>query len=167
MKTSAADLRGMVFASVDVMRVLPSFLLSGLALTTALAFAQAGEPVTHLSQDNSMLRVEEVTTTDTAVTGRVVNLSNQRIDRIELLVSDVFLWKNDHQPGSEDPGGATKFEVPDPIPAHGSATFRIPRTLPTRPDGRFMTDVTILRFTAQEPMATTGHSETVPGETEH
>lgn len=122
-------------------------------LSGSLAAAAHEETARQLPQDNSMIRVEQVESNDNAVTGRIVNLSDQKIVRVELVAADSFLWRNDHNPGPNDPGGATRFTVSDPIAPHATATFRIPRTLPDRTDGHFVTDVSVVTFTTLEPMA--------------
>lgn len=133
------------------MRNFCSISLGVLTMTASLATAQSGDAVVHqLPQDNSMIRVEQVAATDTAITGRVINLGDRRIERVELLANDTFLWTDDHHPGPQDPGGATHYTLPEPVPPHGSVLFRIARPLPSRSDGHFVTDVTIVQFVAQD-----------------
>lgn len=93
-----------------------------------------------------MVAINDIRVGDTAITGTIANLTGDQIVEVSLLVSDRFLWKNERSPGPDDPsrGRVETFEV---VVAPGtSVPFRIDRApLPSRADGRFVTDVHPIR----------------------
>ena len=86
---------------------------------------------------------------DGSVTGTVVNGSGVAIKDVELLVSHVWSWSDEHHPGEDNPGRANPIRVTGEIPAKGSMAFSYtPQPpLPKRADGSFQTTVAVQSFT--------------------
>jgi hypothetical protein len=86
---------------------------------------------------------------DGSVTGTVVNGSGVVIKDVELLVSHVWSWSDEHHPGEDNPGRASSIRVTGEIPAKGSTAFSYTPnpSLPKRTDGSFQTTVAVQSFT--------------------
>lgn len=102
-----------------------------------------------------LVAAEDVQSSAAGVSGKLVNRSNDTLLTVRLMVTDQFQWTQERQPGANDPGGGGQLTVAGPIPPGASVPFHIQRTqpLPTRSDGTFKTDVSVLGVTKQEPGA--------------
>jgi len=140
-----------------------SFLALGLAAGAARAAAPqtvTRERVVPPSRVTERVAVRDVRTHDGEVSGVVVNTSDRPIRDVQLLISYQWLWDNEAHPGEGGPGRAVFHTLPEDIPARAQAQFtytpEVP--LPERPDGRYMTTVSVAGFTEITP-TTTGLSE--------
>jgi hypothetical protein len=102
-----------------------------------------------------LVAVEDVQSSTAGVSGKLVNRSTDTLLNVRLMVTDQFQWTQERQPGTNDPGGGGQLTVAGPIPPRASVPFHIQRAqpLPTRSDGTFKTDVSVLGVTKQEPGA--------------
>jgi hypothetical protein len=100
------------------------------------------------SPDESVT-LTHVTTTEQLVTGTLTNNSNHQVDDVHLLINHSFLWKNERNPGRNNPSRTEYYRVAKPIPPGTSMTFeyRPDPPLPKRGDGKFMTNVEVMSFT--------------------
>lgn len=127
------------------------FVLSALccALTLVSAAARADTP--------SGLEVRDVRSSDTEVTGWVVNHTGKEVRDVRLMVDQQWRWARERQPGDDNPGRGTVVRVEQPIPANGRVQFRyeLPQPLPRRDDGHFETAVHVMSFSEHwfEPTA--------------
>jgi hypothetical protein len=96
-----------------------------------------------------LVAAEDVQSSAAGVSGKLVNRSNDTLLTVRLMVTDQFQWTQKRQPGVNDPGGEGQITVAGPIPPGASVPFHIQRTqlLPTRSDGTFKTDVSVLGVT--------------------
>jgi hypothetical protein len=121
------------------------------ACALALAATRPTAADTVLRSTDDVVQVADVESNGAEVTGRLVNRSDRRLEDVHLLVSDMFLWRNEFHPGPDDPSQAIDAVVRGPIPPHGSVTFHVDRPpLPARHDGSFTTDVTVVSLTAYD-----------------
>jgi hypothetical protein len=99
------------------------------------------------------LAVEVVSRTSDAVTVRLTNRGPHPIREVELLVSHPFRWEREFSPGADNPSRATTTNVPVSLAPGGSTELTTPLRppLPERNDGRFETEVEVLRWTAVLP----------------
>jgi hypothetical protein len=81
-----------------------------------------------------------------------VNRTDRSVTDIRLLVADSFRWKNEMNPGDDDPSRATTLLVPGPIQPNERLTVRAELPpLPTRSDGKFETRVEIVGMVEERP----------------
>ena len=100
-----------------------------------------------------LVAAEDVQSRAAGVSGKLVNRSNDTLLKVRLMVTDQFRGTQERQPGANDPGGGGgQLTVAGPIPPGASVPFNIQRAqpLPTRCDGTFKTDVSVLGVTKQE-----------------
>jgi hypothetical protein len=121
------------------------------ACALGLAAVRPTAADTVLRSTDDLVQVADLESSGAEVTGRLVNRSDRRLEDVHLLVSDMFLWRNEFHPGPDDPSQAVDIVVRGPIPPHGSVTFHVDRPpLPVRRDGTFSTDVTVVSLTAYD-----------------
>lgn len=105
-----------------------------------------------------VVAVEDVHSSGAEVSGLLVNQTDDQLENVRLMVSDQFFWRDEFHPGPESPGDGQTFVVRGPIPPRGSVPFHFerPAPLPSRSDGDFTTQVSVLELT---------HRPVVPGTT--
>jgi hypothetical protein len=88
-----------------------------------------------------------------AISGEVINKSANPLRNLELLIQFHWLWKNEFQPGDGSPGKAFYVVIDKELRPGESAPFRAPLDAPpaARPDGYYMTEVTLAGFTEVIP----------------
>jgi len=143
--------------------VLLSFLAFGLAPSTARPVTPVtvtGERIVPSSRLAERVTVRDVRTHDGEVSGVVVNTSDRPLRDVQLLISYQWLWDNEVHPGEGGPGRAVFYTIPQEVPPGGQVpfTYRPDVALSERPDGRYMTTVSVAGFTEITP-STTGLSE--------
>ena len=101
---------------------------------------------------------------DGTVSGVVVNRSGHVLKDVRLLIDSQWLWNNETHPGEGGPGRAVFYTVQSEIPPGGQMpfTYRPESALSERPDGRYMTNVTVAGFTDITPSTTSGVSQAAP-----
>ena len=102
----------------------------------------------------SVVEIRNVTEANNAITGEVVNKSFYNLRNIELLLQYHWLWTNEMHPGANSPGpiGVLKPRQGDPtwqarnvyLPSRSSP-------LPVRPDGRYVSEVSLAGFSQATP----------------
>jgi len=82
---------------------------------------------------------------DGAVSGVLANTSGHRLQEVRLLIRYEWLWRDEFHPGSDSPGTASYYVVPEEIPPGGTVSFsyRPDPPLPRRSDGTFQTTVEV------------------------
>ncbi|TMB19569.1 MAG: hypothetical protein E6J71_10745 [Deltaproteobacteria bacterium] len=107
------------------------------------AAADAVVPREELSQ--KVVVRDVVVGDDGAVSGVLANTSGHRLREVRLLIRYQWLWRDEFHPGSDSPGTATYYVVPEEIPPGGTASFsyRPEPPLPRRSDGTFQTAVEV------------------------
>ncbi len=100
------------------------------------------------SADESVT-LSDVRASDQLITGTLTNGSNRQVDDVHLLVNHSFLWKNERNPGRNNPSRTEYYRVGKPIPPGASMSFEYhpDPPLPKRSDGAFMTTVEVVSFT--------------------
>jgi hypothetical protein len=125
--------------------VVAIFSLVGLANMTA-----SGQCTTLLPADKAaeIVLLRNVTVKDGEVTGEVVNNSKQTLRDVQLQITYSWRWKNEFQPGTDDPGRAVYHAIEREIPPGQTARFEYkPQPpLPSRSDGYFETTVKVIGF---------------------
>jgi hypothetical protein len=121
-------------------------LLSWLAVSPAPA--QSGKVAT-TQEIGSVVALRDVRVDGRVVTGTVVNLSHRGLRDVRLLIRHAWLWRDERNPGYDNPGRTDTYVVPGEIPAGGTyaLNYVIEPPLPERTDGRFVTTVEIVGFT--------------------
>ena len=104
--------------------------------------------------NQSSVTVNNVIIRNGVVSGEIVNHSNQEVRDVELYIRHVWQWKNEFQPGNDDPGMASYYRVDKRILPGETVPFtlregstRETSALPARLDGQFETVVSVAGFT--------------------
>lgn len=136
--------------------VIVVFLAVGLLLTGGGCRSRQPEPVETLPPDRVIapgsteetVTLGNLKTSDQLITGTLTNNSNRQVEDVHLLVNHSFLWKNERNPGRNNPSRTEYYRVAKPIPPGASMTFdyRPDPPLPKRTDGTFMTTVEVVSF---------------------
>ncbi|GBD26884.1 hypothetical protein HRbin30_02226 [bacterium HR30] len=118
------------------------------AAGVAVAWAQKGR-VTNPQEIADVLTVRDVRVEGDTVRATLVNHAPRRLTDVRLLIRHSWLWNNERNPGSDNPGRTDTYTLPDEIPAGGtySLVYKIVPPLPRRSDGRFVTTVEVIGFT--------------------
>jgi hypothetical protein len=121
---------------------------------SSLAFAgrdDASSLVVGPEQIGTLVSLENVQTQGGTVSGQIVNRSDGTVSEVRLLVRDAFMWRDERNPGEDNPGRSQTLAVDVVVPPYGSAPFSIERDpLPDRDDGRFLTAVLVMGVTWDE-----------------
>ena len=134
---------------------------SAIVPTAARAAGEiAGERIVSPDRLREIADVRDVTLADDGtVSGLVVNRSGQVLRDVRLLINYEWLWKNEFRPGTDSPGRADYYTLPQEIPPGGSVrfTYRPEEPLSRRSDGRFETSVHVAGLTEfpTQPTAST------------
>ena len=96
--------------------------------------------------------INDLTVQDDSVSGTIVNKSSATVRGVELLLRQVWHWKDEFHPGTDSPGRTLPLTLRGDVPPNGSApfTFQIP-PLARRSDGRFVTTMEVTRFSEVGP----------------
>jgi hypothetical protein len=123
-----------------------------------------GERVVPSTRIADRVSVRDLRTHDGEVSGVLVNTSDRPVRDVQLLISYQWLWNNETHPGEGGPGRAVFYTVQSEIPPGGQMpfTYRPESALSERPDGRYMTNVTVAGFTDITPSTTSGVSQAAP-----
>jgi len=96
-----------------------------------------------------VLSLRNVTTDGGGVSAQIVNKGLLPVENVRLLIRHAWLWKDERNPGTDNPGRAVYHTVAGRI-APGAAlpfTYHASPPLPERDDGTFETAVEIVGFT--------------------
>lgn len=99
---------------------------------------------------DTVVQVRDVQVLDGEIRGTLMNLTGDELRDVRLRVSDMFLWRNERHPGTDDMGRAEEFVVKGPIPPRGAIAFTAPHIPPpSRSDGYYRTSVDVTAATLQ------------------
>lgn len=92
--------------------------------------------------------ITNVRASDTLVAGTLVNNSTREVAEVHLLVNHTFLWKNERNPGKNNPGRSDYYRVVKPIPPGAAMSFEYKPNppLPKRSDGKYVTTIEVTSF---------------------
>jgi len=127
-----------------------SVLACGLAtLLPSLPAAGVTGRVVNPSNVATVLEVRNVQADTQTVRATLVNHSPRALENVRLLIRHQWLWRNEKNPGTDNPGRSWVYTLPDQVPAGGTYSLEvaIQPPLPRRNDGRFVTTVEVLGFT--------------------
>ncbi|MCZ6623239.1 MAG: hypothetical protein O7B35_03230 [Deltaproteobacteria bacterium] len=96
-----------------------------------------------------IVAVRNLTVKDGTISGELFNNSPRLLRDVELLIRYTWHWKNEYRPGKDDLGMAVYYTVERKIPPGETVpfTYRPSSPLPSRPDGYFVTAVSVAGFT--------------------
>jgi hypothetical protein len=114
--------------------------------------ATATATVVPSSEAAQTIVINDLTVHEGSVSGTVVNKSPATIRGVELLLRQVWQWKDERHPGADSPGRTLPFTLRGDVAPNASApfTFQTP-PLPQRSDGRFVTTMDVTGFTEVGP----------------
>lgn len=97
----------------------------------------------------TVLEIRDLASSGSRVRATLVNHSGNRIKDIQLAVRHAFLWNDERNPGSDNPGRTEFFLVLGEIEPHGrlAVEYQPDPPLPQRADGTFRTSIEIAGFT--------------------
>lgn len=124
-------------------------LLLGLALGFAASTSHAGSGALVVSsQADSIVQVTNLKVEGETVQGLLVNKSSQTLRDVRVVVRNAWIWSDERNPGTENPGSSEFFTFPGEIPPGGSAPFthRLKAARSTRSDGKFVTSAEVLSY---------------------
>lgn len=100
-------------------------------------------------ETGKIVAIGELKVEDDEVAGVLVNNSDRPLKDVQLRIRDTWYWEKEFRPGENPPGEAAYYTVEKEIPPKGKLPFVYKRKepLPSRPDGRFETDVKVSGFT--------------------
>jgi len=117
----------------------------------ALGSEHGARPAAIIGQTDvrSVLEVTNLQASDARVTATLVSRSSMRIKDIQLVVRHAFLWKDERNPGKDNPGRTEYYLVLGEVEPNGSIAFEYQPDppLPQRTDGSFQTSIEIAGFT--------------------
>ena len=117
-----------------------------------LTIASAGEVI---SPENAARKVEirNVQVQGNVISGEVINRSRNPVRNLELLVQHHWLWNNEFKPGDVSPGKSVYVVLDKELRPGESAPFTASIDAPSlsRPDGYFVTEVSLAGFTEVIP----------------
>lgn len=136
---------GIAFAAA-VRAAIGGVALLGCTLTTlnTSAAALVNEPAIEAA-----VEVSDTAIRDSGLQSVIQNKSEQRIDAVNLIVRYDWIWKDERNPGDNNPGWVEFVTLNEDLQPGDSTTFTYnpQRPLPQREDGRFMPSVQVVGFT--------------------
>jgi len=114
--------------------------------------ATASAAVVSSSEAARTVVIKDLTVREGSVSGTIVNSSSATVRGVALMLRQMWLWNDDHHPGTDDPGRTLPLTFAADVGPNASApfTFQIP-PLPQRSDGRFVTTMEVTGFTKVGP----------------
>ncbi|HYD50064.1 MAG TPA: hypothetical protein VEB21_17025 [Terriglobales bacterium] len=108
-----------------------------------------GEAVLATTEVKEILSVSNVRATNHKVTGTLTNRSPKTLRDVQLMIQHTWLWKNERNPGKNNPGRTEFYQILEDIPPNETISFeyRPQPPLPQRKDGHFETHVAVTSFT--------------------
>ncbi len=121
-------------------------------LSLPLHGATAASTVVPSSEVARTIDIDNLTVHEGSVSGRLVNKSPARVRGVDLLLRQVWHWKDEFHPGTDSPGRTLPLTWSGDIAPNASApfTFEIP-PLSARSDGYFDTTMEVTGFTEVGP----------------
>lgn len=120
-----------------------------LTLVTSSTSSLAGsDKVTGSAAASRAVDVRDVTVENNTVTGLLVNTSTQALRDVRLVIRNAWLWKDERNPGSNNPSYAEPYSFPGEVAIGASVPFsyRLKSAAHSRTDGKFMTSVEVVSY---------------------
>lgn len=126
-----------------------------LVLTITLAFptlpttSWAGSnKATSSAAASRAVDIRDVAVEGKTITGLLVNTSAQALRDVHLVIRNAWLWKDERNPGNNNPSYAEPYSFPGEIAAGASVPFsyRLKSSAHSRTDGKFMTSVEVVSY---------------------
>lgn len=118
-----------------------------LAATTV--FAAQGVPADEVVRpEQADVRVTGVAASGDVITGKVENHSALQVRNPRILVQHAWIWADERDPGTENPGRSAIVTIPADIPPGGTFVFShaLPRGSIYNQRGHFMSSAEIVGF---------------------
>lgn len=102
------------------------------------------------------VKIQNVQFTDGAVRGTLVNDSDRRIEDLTVRVTYSWRWADEYNPGDSPPGWSTTVPVSGTLAPGEAREFELAANSgrgeapPSRPDGHFATDVSVVGYTVYD-----------------
>ncbi len=105
--------------------------------------------VTTTEEISSIVTLRNVRVTPQSVSGVLVNHSPRALRDVRLMVRHAWLWRDERNPGHDNPGRTDTYVVPNEIPAGETYQLQFPVSppLPERTDGHFVSTVEVVGLT--------------------
>jgi hypothetical protein len=142
------------------MKLLRNILTAVIFIIASAHWAAAVEVLTG-KEAAKVIEVENVNISPEKVSGVLANKSPHIVRDVELLIQNHWLWADEYNPGTDSPGRAEYVRLNQTIEPGKRVPFSYKPSppLPTRTDGRFVTEVDLASFTVvipQDKAATSG-----------
>jgi hypothetical protein len=113
----------------------------------------AAQRVRSYEEIERILTIEKISISEGNIQGEVRNKSNLALRDVQLFIRYTWLWDDERNPGSTDPGTSAYLTLEREIPPQGRTpfTYKPSPPLPKMSGGRFDTSVTIAGFTEVIP----------------
>lgn len=123
------------------------------ALVAGSVATWAAEPVKIMAEEKiDRVSIDQVQMNDGTVRGMVRNTGDERVEDLTLRVTYQWHWQDEFNPGSDGPGFSTTMHFDSPL-APGEQrefTYTPDGALPSRQDGHFSPEVSVVSFTAYD-----------------
>lgn len=127
----------------------PHRALGAAVLALGLASSALAQELLSSTAAPAGVRVTANAAADHAVTGTIQNSSGATLTSVQLIVRHDWLWRNEENPGTDDPGWTDTLTINTEIPPGGSYdfTYQPSKPVPARDDGHFVTRVHVGAYT--------------------
>lgn len=112
-------------------------------------YSPSGSAETMLTTERDAgIYISDVRMAGTDIQGEIVNQTGATVVGAELLVRHQWMWADETNPGTDDPGWIEAHPLNVNIPAGQKAPFNVQssRAAPQRSDGTFRTQVSVRSF---------------------
>ena len=119
------------------------------AWATDQGLAVGAEGIVAASEARAVLEVTNVRVEGERITATLVNSSSSLVKDIQLVIRHAFLWNDERNPGTDNPGRTEYYLVLGEVEPNGTLAFeyRPDPPLPNRDDGTFKTSIEVAGFT--------------------
>jgi hypothetical protein len=139
MQRSQLSIASGLICSAAILLSLP-FAARGVSAQTVLSSQQAAQAVS----------IENLAVSRERITGSIINNTPHRIRDVQLAIQYHWLWRNERNPGSDQPGRTVFIRFNEALEPGTSHRFVYTPDfdLPSRDDGYFMPEVDVAGFAA-------------------
>lgn len=119
-----------------------------LLVFTRTAFAETHNLAVAPAADR-MVQVDDIRVEGNTVHGVIANKSPQTLRDVRLVIRHAWLWKDERNPGSDNPSRSEFYSFAGEIPGGRSApfTYRLKDMPRARQDGKFETSAEVMSYT--------------------
>lgn len=134
-------------------RRFPVLCAIALALLVTPARPSLAQKLVSAGDAAESVRIRNLTVSGTTLSGELENASSETLQDVRLLIRYAWLWKDERNPGEDNPGRAEFFTVRGNIApgARRSFTYTPDPPLPYRGDGSYMPSAEVVDFTQTAP----------------